>query len=334
MKNRVVDLFAGGGGLSLGFTNAGYNLVGAFDSWAPACEIYAANFTRHPIIRADLSRTNIYRKVAEFNPNIIIGGPPCQDFSSAGKRDESLGRANLTLNFAHIIRLVEPFFFVMENVGRAINSRTFAKAKQIFKRANYGLTIRILNASLCGVPQSRKRIFVIGQKNGPDEFLAENLTKNLSQKPLTLEDFFGDKLHFDYYYRHPRSYKRRAIFSVYEPSPTIRGVNRPVPEGYPGHSGDAAPLTRSIRALTSRERCMIQTFPENYALPGNKTQVEQIIGNAVPVKLAEYVALRLKEYIKSNRINISFERTDSRMVSVSDYRARRASIESLVSTEM
>jgi len=89
------------------------------------------------------------------------------------------------------------------------------------------------------------------------------------------------------------------VFSVDEPSPTIRGVNRPIAKGYPGHHGDAAPVNSKIRPLTTKERSMVQSFPESFILTGNKTHDEQIIGNAVPVKLAEYVALRLKEYINA-----------------------------------
>jgi len=298
-KLRVVDLFAGGGGLSLGFTNAGYDIVAAFDNWTPACELYRLNFTSHPMVQADLGSKAVIAKVREFSPDIIIGGPPCQDFSSAGKRDESLGRANLTLNYAKIIESLKPDYFIMENVNRAVKSPIFAAALKVFKKAKYGVTVKILDASLCGVPQQRKRVFVIGEKNGKKDFLLPLLEAHLAKKPLSIKEYFGKDLNIQYYYRHPRSYKRRAVFSVDEPSPTIRGVNRPVPKGYPGHQGDAVPVNSKIRPLTTRERSMVQSFPESYILTENKTHIEQIIGNAVPVKLAEYVALRLKEYISA-----------------------------------
>ena len=300
-KLRVVDLFAGGGGLSLGFSNAGFNIVAAFDNWTPACELYRLNFSSHPMEQADLGSKDVIKKIKAYSPNIIIGGPPCQDFSSAGKRDESLGRANLTLNYANIIASVKPDYFVMENVNRAVKSRVFAAALKVFKKAGYGVTIKILDASFCGVPQQRKSVFVVGEKNGKKDFLLPSLEANLATKPLTIKEYFGDKLNIQNYYRHPRSYKRRAVFSVNEPSPTIRGVNRPIPKGYPGHQGDAVSVNSKIRPLTTRERSMVQSFPETYILTGNKTHVEQIIGNAVPVKLAEYVALRLKEHITSKK---------------------------------
>lgn len=304
---RTVDLFAGGGGLSLGFTNAGYDIVAAFDNWQPAYEFYKANFNNHPIIKIDLSADDAVSKIQSFSPDIIIGGPPCQDFSSAGKRDENLGRADLTIVFANIIKKIQPQFFVMENVERAIKSKAFAHAQSIFKNAGYSLTVKVLDACLCGVPQLRKRLFVIGQKDGHDGFLDNLIERYLANNPMTIREYFGNLLGVEHYYRHPRSYKRRGVFSIDEPSPTIRGVNRPIPNGYPGHAGDTSPITKDVRPLTTKERSMIQTFPEKIILWGNKTDVEQIIGNAVPVKLAEYVALRLKEYILSNNMADDFD---------------------------
>lgn len=121
---RTVDLFAGCGGLSLGFQNAGFDIISAFDYWIPAIEVYKENF-QHPIYKQDLSTHEAYTPVANFNPEIIIGGPPCQDFSSAGKRDESFGRADLTLKFANIVSCVKPQWFVMENVERIVKKRSF-----------------------------------------------------------------------------------------------------------------------------------------------------------------------------------------------------------------
>jgi DNA (cytosine-5)-methyltransferase 1 len=293
---KIVDLFAGGGGLSMGFSNAGFEITAAFDHWQPAIDSYKANF-KHPIFSGDLSDKKIVYKIKEFEPDIIIGGPPCQDFSSAGKRDESLGRADLTIAYANIIKKILPRFFVMENVDRALKSEAFDQARRIFKESGYGLSIRILDASFCGVPQIRKRLFVIGELEGEDYFLDCALDGHLSKKSTTLRDYFGNSLGVKYYYRHPRSYKRRGVFSIDEPSPTIRGVNRPIPKGYPGHPKDAVPISKVMRPLTTKERSRIQTFPESFKLIGKKKGIEQIIGNAVPVKLAEYVALRLKEYL-------------------------------------
>ncbi|MCS6811990.1 MAG: DNA cytosine methyltransferase [Cyanobacteria bacterium] len=300
---RTVDLFCGCGGLSLGFQNAGFDIVAAFDSWLPAIEVYKNNF-RHPIFNMDLSKSDACETIAQLKPEIIIGGPPCQDFSSAGKRDESLGRADLTLSFADIIAYIKPQWFVMENVERIAKSQVLRSALQIFKESEYGLTSVMLDASLCGVPQVRKRYFLIGQLHGIDDALNYYLRKNQSKKPMTVFDYLGHSLGIEYFYRHPRSYKRRAVFSIYEPSPTVRGVNRPIPKTYKKHKGDPCDITEDLRPLTTIERSYIQTFPKTFKFEGNKTDLEQMIGNAVPVKLAEYVAKCILEYIRDDSNNV------------------------------
>ena len=91
---------------------------------------------------------------------------------------------------------------------------------------------------------------------------------------------------------------RRGIFSIYEPSATIRGVNRPIPKGYSKHEGDPVDITEDLRPLTTKERSLIQTFPKEFIFDGTKTDLEQIIGNAVPVKLAEIIAIAINKYKK------------------------------------
>lgn len=295
---KAVDLFAGCGGMSLGFQNAGFNIVAAFEFWDIAAECYEKNFS-HPVFRTDLSDVDLaVKQISVFSPDLIIGGPPCQDFSHAGKRIES-SRASLTESYAKIVSNIHPKYFVMENVDRAEKSHAFEKAKTVFKNAGYGLTQMVLDASKCGVPQKRKRFFCIGALGKDDDFMRDILISGIQSKETTLRDYFGDTLDFEFYYRHPRNYNRRAVFSIDEPAPTMRGVNRPVPKGYPGHPNDACPISDNIRALTTLERSLIQTFPATFKWCGNKTEMEQMIGNAVPVKLAEYVASALQQYIKS-----------------------------------
>lgn len=300
---RTIDLFCGCGGLSLGFQNAGFDVIAAFDSWLPAIEVYKNNF-QHPVFNRDLSESDVREVIAQLKPEIIIGGPPCQDFSSAGKRDEGLGRSNLTLSFADIISYVKPQWFVMENVERIAKSQVLKLALKIFKENGYGLTSETLDASLCGVPQFRKRYFLIGQLYGMDNALSYYLRKNQSKKSMTVFDYLGHSLGVEYFYRHPRSYQRRAVFSIYEPSPTVRGVNRPIPKTYKKHKGDLCDITEKLRPLTTIERSYIQTFPTTFKFTGTKTDLEQMIGNAVPVKLGEYVANCILEYIKDGSNNI------------------------------
>lgn len=295
---KVIDLFSGCGGLSKGFENAGFRVMAAYDAWEPAVKCYRANF-HHPIFQSDLSQIDkAVRNIRAYNPDIIIGGPPCQDFSHAGKRTEGQ-RANLTTVYANIVRRIRPTWFLMENVDRARKSLAFQSARLIFKAAGYGLSEHTLNANAYGVPQNRMRFICIGKQGEEDGFLDELILESANPTPFTVRDFLGDELNTRYFYRHPRNYNRRAVFSIDEPAPTVRGVNRPIPKGYPGHPIDAAPISRRVRPLTTLERARLQTFPPEFKWVGTKTDLEQIIGNAVPVKLAEKVARCIMKWNKS-----------------------------------
>lgn len=300
-KLKAVDLFCGGGGLSQGLSEAGIEVSAAFDNWDAAIAFYKKNIQGHPIEKVDLLDSDeAISHICKFPFDLIAGGPPCQDFSSAGKRDETGGRANLTISYAQIINKLRPKYFIMENVDRAQTTKTFARALEIFTQAGYGLTVSVLDASLCGVPQKRKRVVVFGILGGIHNALVSEIQKNQATTPMTIRDYYGDKFGIQYYYRHPRSYARRAVFSIDEPSPTIRGVNRPVPKGYPGHPGDAIPISHGVRPLTTKERSLIQTFPESWDVSGSKAEMEQIIGNAVPVKLGTFIGRCLLQAISSN----------------------------------
>ena len=303
-KFRTVDLFCGGGGLSKGLQDAGFDVVAAFDFWNPAIDFYNQNIKGHSAYQQDLSNVDeSVARIRKWNPAVIVGGPPCQDFSSAGKRDENGGRAELTTAYAKIVTIVRPQLFVMENVDRALKSVTYREAIKAFSEAGYHMTIAVLDASLCGVPQKRKRVVVVGSLKQPTDSLVEIYKAMQSKEPMTIRDYLGDSLGIDFYYRHPRSYARRGVFSVDEPSPTVRGVNRPIPGGYEGHPGDAAPITTpNLRPLTTKERSLIQTFPAEWNLVGAKSDVEQIVGNAVPVKLGEFVGRAIKELDRKDRI--------------------------------
>lgn len=299
---RIVDLFCGCGGLSLGFEKAGMEIVAAFDNWIDALTVYRNNFD-HPAIRLDLSDIDLsVDTIRPYNPDMIIGGPPCQDFSSAGKRDEDNGRGDLTVCYAKTISSIKPQWFVMENVERILKTNKLQTAIAIFHSAGYGLTYTVLNAALCGVPQRRKRFVMIGKLGAQNDFMKDALLEKLSDHEMSVAEYFGDKLKIKYYYRHPRSYVRRGIFSTSEPSATIRGVNRPMPKGYNLHPGDPVDSLEGIRPLTSRERSMIQTFPEDFNFDGTKTNIEQMIGNAVPVNLGYFVADAILNYSGEQRV--------------------------------
>lgn len=292
---KVVDLFAGCGGLSLGLQIQGFDIVCAYENWPEAAKVYRDNFY-HPVFEEDLSQTQkVVQQIQKYKPDMIAGGPPCQDFSHAGKRTEG-GNADLTIEFAKIISSVLPNWFLMENVERIYKSFAYRKAREIYKSSGYGLTEIVLDASFCNVPQKRRRFFCVGKKEEKDCFLVTFLEKLLSTKALTVREYMGDELDFEYYYRHPRNYNRRGIFSIDEPAPTIRGVNRPIPRGYTGHMGDPVSVAKA-RVLNTMERARLQTFPKSFKWSGTKTALEQMIGNAVPVNLASLVGCAIKDFI-------------------------------------
>jgi DNA (cytosine-5)-methyltransferase 1 len=303
---RCVDLFAGCGGLSLGFEKAGYEVVAAFDCWQPSIDVYKENFT-HPIFNQDLTNEiEAIQKIRAYYPDLIMGGPPCQDFSSAGKRDITQGRADLTYHFANIVCGIKPNWFVMENVEQIKKSHILTDVIEQFSDAGYGLTAVILDASFCGVPQARTRFFLIGHMNDKHNQLANTLKKNLSEKQMTIRDYLGNQLGVEFYYRHPRNYNRRGVFTITEPSPTVRGVNRPIPKGYKLNTCDPENVDlEKIRPLTTIERSYLQTFPMDFKFLGTKTNLEQMIGNAVPVNLGTFIADAIKEYCSNGAINNS-----------------------------
>lgn len=302
----VVDLFCGCGGLSKGFELAGFDIVAAFDSWQSAITCYNANFD-HNAQFLDLS--NVEESVDTiriFEPNIIIGGPPCQEFSNAGRRQEG-PLADLTYSYAQIITNLRPQYFVMENVPRAKDSLAYARARELYKENNYGLTEVTLDASRCGVPQHRNRFFCIGALGTPDGFLIESIFQHYIGEEITVADYFANnniELNMDAYYRHPTTYNRRAIFGTNEVAPTVRGVNRPKPATYNRHDNDAVPeeQLQGVTQLSLRQRATIQTFPQDYQFENldiSRCDLEQMVGNAVPVELSRFIANRLDEYIQN-----------------------------------
>jgi len=185
----------------------------------------------------------------------------------------------------------------MENVERARLSEAYKSARPVFLEAGYALTEVVLDASRYGVPQARKRFFCIGIQATSLNGVGETLATMATEDRLSVRDYLGMELGLERYYRHPRNYNRRAIYSIDEPSATVRGVNRPVPPGYPGHRLDAGPVTPDLRPLSTLERARIQTFPKTFVFDDTKSALELMIGNAVPVELARSVASALSTAI-------------------------------------
>lgn len=225
--------------MSLGLKRAGFDVVQAYDSMRPMVETYRRNVGPH-IWQRDLKDIfGIAPMIVALAPDIICGGPPCQDFSAAGERVEG-ERAALTRAFAMYVCIARPRWFLMENVPQAASSAAWADARAMLVRAGYGLTETKLNASFYGVPQSRKRLFVVGKLGEQDGFLESALAAARTERPMTVRDMLGDALG-DAFYAHPRHPKKRGVWGVDEPAPTMRGSSRrPMPPSYEPHPADAA----------------------------------------------------------------------------------------------
>ena len=165
--------------------------------------------------------------------------------------------------------------------------------------AMYRMAPRTKDYTLWGSDQDRYHQYIVTTDFIKAEDYNEMRAKWDELKGTGTYESWVNNLSTEYYYRHPRSYKRRGIFSVDEPSPTIRGVNRPKPNNYKKHSGDLV-SPDGVRNLTALERSLIQTFPPNFVWDDSSASTEQMIGNAVPVKLAHYVATCLMRFINGD----------------------------------
>ena len=167
MKNKIIDLFSGAGGLSLGFENAGYDTVLAIDFWQPAIETFNYNRKNKVGLVKDITTLdeNFFKNYDLDNVCGIVGGPPCQGFSMAGRRIIDDERNKLCRDYFRVLKIINPYFFVMENVTGILNLNGGAVKDDIFKRANeagYKVFIKTLCAAEHGVPQNRRRVFFVG----------------------------------------------------------------------------------------------------------------------------------------------------------------------------
>lgn len=165
---KVVDLFAGCGGLSYGFKLAGFETLLALERDQWASETYQANHPYVNIITGDITQISDPQSLVEFPVDGVIGGPPCQGYSLSGNRDPKDPRNSLFMDFIRFVNDLRADFFVMENVAGILSMKTRdgIYVKDIifeeFEAAGYSVDVKILNAANYGVPQSRNRVFFIG----------------------------------------------------------------------------------------------------------------------------------------------------------------------------
>lgn len=170
-RYKILDLFCGCGGLSLGFKDAGFGVVLGVDNWLDAIKTFSFNHKESKTVHQDLSQINVATFIHSHqikNIDIIIGGPPCQGFSIAGKRIVDDERNLLYKSFLKFVELLQPKAFLMENVPNILSmGKGIVKENIIndFTNIGYKLSVDKLMASDFGVPQNRKRVFFVGLKD-------------------------------------------------------------------------------------------------------------------------------------------------------------------------
>lgn len=176
-KNKVIDLFCGAGGLSRGFEKAGFEIELAIDMWEDAVKTYNHNHNS-PVAKC----VNIHELSNEYLTSLhgkvvgVIGGPPCQGYSSVGTRDVNDPRNHLYLEYCRVVEMVNPDFFVIENVKGLLTLGKGAFKDDIIERFSnlgYNVSYKLLNAADYGVPQNRKRVFFVGMKDQEFHFPKE-----------------------------------------------------------------------------------------------------------------------------------------------------------------
>lgn len=191
---KFIDLFAGCGGMSLGFEMAGYKNIIAIDFWQDALTTYEHNRENAQTLCADLASLEpsyVKKHYDVESVDVIIGGPPCQGFSIAGKRIIDDERNRLYKSFVNFVKFFKPKAFVMENVPNILSIGEGAVKNAIvhdFSSLGYSLTYQVLTASDFGVPQNRRRAFFVGVKNG----LEFNFPNATFDNPVTSKEALSD----------------------------------------------------------------------------------------------------------------------------------------------
>lgn len=190
---KVIDLFSGVGGLSLGFKQEGFDIILANEIDSEIAESYRLNHPETKMINEDITKLDISSVFGEYRGkvDVVLGGPPCQGFSQKGNRRTIDDERNYLFRyFCEVIKYVQPLYFVMENVPRILTAEHGLFKKEIlgiFKELGYSVSCAVLNASSFGVPQDRCRAIFIGKKGANACSLPQ-----VSKKKTTIWDAIGD----------------------------------------------------------------------------------------------------------------------------------------------
>ncbi len=304
MKPRILDLFAGCGGFSQGFTEAGCEVIAFVEQWQSAVATFQQNHPYAQLIGTDITKIKnddllkYYKKI-----DIIIGGPPCQGFSLCGNRDPKDKRNQLYKHFLRFVEVIEPIYVVLENVPGLLTMRDTDGEKIIHKivekfiENDYSVTYKILDAANYGVPQHRKRLFIIARKmKWSSSEYSSNKTVAVALGDLTNQEnvlnaheFFTPTQETIQKIRHLKQGERMSLkfntsrqrLFADKPSKTI--LTKPI-YIHPYYD----------RFLTPRELARLQSFPDHFLFCGSKIDKVKQIGNAVPPLLAKKIAESLR----------------------------------------
>ena len=328
MAYTYIDLFCGAGGLSLGFDRAGFKNLLAVEMNPAFAKTYRRNFPAHRLIVDDirnLEDEEIRELLGGEAADVIIGGPPCQGFSIAGNIGRSFledDRNTLFREFVRFVSLLKPKAFVMENVAAMathLRGKTIDVIVKAFEAAGAGYQVKweVLNSADFGIAQERRRTVVVGLRRD----LETGFTyPDKSDRHLTIRDAIGDlpPLRSGEVSEIPNHRAMKHSEQMLKKMSYVRdgGDRTDIPEELRPTSGDVRKYIRynsrkpsvcvtgdmrkifhyeQNRALTARERARIQSFPDDFVFEGSSIQIQQQIGNAVPPKLANQIAVKVEE---------------------------------------
>jgi DNA (cytosine-5)-methyltransferase 1 len=313
MQKTFIDLFAGCGGMSKGLENAGFKCVGFVEFWQPAIDTHLNN-CEGVLIGKDI--TQIQEKdIKQYagTIDVVVGGPPCQGFSMAGKRDVNDNRNRLFIDYLRFISIIKPKFFVMENVqgiGSMKNPEgesVFKEIMQMFKNEGYEVEAKVLNSSNYNVPQTRQRAIFIGNRIGAENkypvFQKKKFLKEILDLPYEeIEDL-------QHIYEKPKKLQNYRFSHIKEGSNygLFKSTNKKLKS-----NGFSCTITKSgryihpeyNRIVSVRECARIQTFSDDFKFCGSMRQMYMQIGNAVPVQMAEAIGRSIMEGFNEKHKNV------------------------------
>jgi DNA (cytosine-5)-methyltransferase 1 len=300
---RIISLFSGCGGLDLGFEAAGFDAAVCVDNDPEACKTLRLNRPNWEVYQGDIRKFEVAGPV-----DGVVGGPPCQGFSSAGKGDPNDPRNFLWREYFRVVAAAMPKFIMLENVPGILLPRNrvhFDGLLESFEDLGFVLTYGIVNAADHGVPQNRRRMILLGGRGFeiplPRPSVRTHTTvrqaiQDLAEQPDTVNHEPNE--HAPHVVERWAKLAegeedpgyRRARLHADRPSTTIRAGGGFGPKG--NHlAGFHPPIHYSLpRQLTVRESARIQGFPDSWVFAGSKTAQGRQVGNAVPPPLAEAVA--------------------------------------------